>query len=113
MAWTESTSGNATTDGTEQTLATVTAAGTYVLYLDTANMASGDALEVRAYVMPKTAETERLLYGPKSGMTFWDVQEEPMKVTVPVNIIASASVRFTIKRIAGTDRTYKWFVDVI
>jgi hypothetical protein len=51
--------GTQTTDGTENSLASGTASGTYVLTLETINMADGDVLEIRGYHKPGASSTKR------------------------------------------------------
>lgn len=120
MSWTENSHYASTgllMDGTELNLGTSpTSAGTYVAYVDLNPMASGDVIEFRAYVIPLTGETERQVYYSKYVDAQSDVSDNsktPLKVSVPISIIASAQVRFTLKQTFGTNRTIKWFIDVV
>lgn len=89
---------------TEHTLATVTAAGTYVLVVDTANMVNGDTLELRAKYKTLTGSTEAVaVLG-----SFANVQAEPVKFSIP--IVSLYSVKFTLKQTAGTSRNFDWNV---
>jgi hypothetical protein len=59
MTWTLSDSGTTTalTMGTETTLATDTNNGTFVLEVETSNMALGDVLEIRIYTITLSGGT--------------------------------------------------------
>lgn len=109
MAWLEDTSGSLLLTTAEQDLATSTTGGTYLVYFDLNTMAAGDRIEFRVYVKPTTGDTERLLYGPADGGVFNDAQEAPMRVSVPVSVVASGSVRATLKQTNGTARTIPWW----
>ncbi len=90
------------TIGTEHSLATVSGVGTYVLMLDTSNMANGDTLEVRvkSKVLSGGAEVLYLF------ATYLHVQAEPLKMTIPVPSLHSLTA--TLKQTAGTGRAYEW-----
>ncbi len=89
---------------TEHTLATETGAGTFVLYVDTANMVLIDELELRV----KT----KMLSGGTTGefliATYAHVQGQPIKASIPV--FSDQEVVFTLKQTAGTARTFAWKV---
>lgn len=102
MAVTENTGGSVTTDGTEQTLATVTTANTYVLVIDANAMANGDVIELRLKTKARSGGTSRLAY----FATYANVQGQPNKYSVPVPV--NVEIIATIKRVAGTDRAYPW-----
>lgn len=97
-------SGNTTTDGTEQTLASGTAAGVYQLLLNAANMVDGDIIELRAYGKANGSDAESQMY----MATFAHTQTDKLKASLA--IVAPSDVKFTIKRVAGTDRSYQWGV---
>lgn len=91
------------TINTEHTLGTsVTAAGTYVLEVDTTNMANGDVLELRAKTKVLTGGTEKqyLL------ATYANVQTDVVKMSIPVP--SAYSISFTLKQTAGTGRAFDW-----
>lgn len=103
MAVTNEAVGTTTTDGTEQTLsAALTGSKTYGLLLNTQPMANGDQLQVTIYVKTASGGTERVAFQEN----YADVQAEPIKVSVPIPSVYSWKA--TVKRIAGTDRTYEW-----
>jgi hypothetical protein len=108
MAVTENTSGSTTTDGTEQTLATITSAGNYQFRIDTDNLANSDAVEVRIKVEARSSEsTAKVLY----KQTFAHDRGEAVIFDFPwVAIPASGQYVVTLKRVAGTDRAYPWSI---
>lgn len=98
-------SGNTTTDGTEQTLASAaSAAGIYQLLIDTTNMVDGDQIELRAYTKSNGSATEHQAY----FASFANAQTDLVKMSLP--IATAADIKFTVKRTAGTDRAYQWGV---
>jgi hypothetical protein len=103
MALTAISENSTTTDGTEQTLVTDTTNRVYVFAVDTGAMANGDAVEVRIYTIIRSGGTERLAYGP---VAYVNAQGQPQKYSVPVP--ADISIKVTLKRTAGTDRSYPW-----
>jgi hypothetical protein len=90
--------------GTEQILANGTASGTYVLNLETINLADGDVLEVRGYDKPGGSATTRQLfyYSLANG------QGNPAHFSP--TIVTEGFVQFTVKQTAGTARTLNWSV---
>ena len=97
-------SGSQTTDGTENSLVSGTASGTYVLTLETVNMADGDVLEIRGYHKPGASATKRQNF----YLALSNTQGDPGFISPPIP--TEGYVEFTIKRTAGTDRSYKWSV---
>jgi hypothetical protein len=96
------------TIGTEHTLADTSAAGTYQLIVDCVNLAAGDVLELRLYLMVLTAGTRRVVY-----YQFYaddQVADDEIKVSVPVSTALSDSgaVRATLKQTVGTGRVFPW-----
>lgn len=98
------------TVGTEHTLSSGSAAGTYQLKLLTSNMASGDTLELRAYSKVLTGETATVAYyvmytGPQAT-------NDIMKISVPIStdLAETDGVKFTLKQTTGTGRAYAWKV---
>jgi hypothetical protein len=90
--------------GTEDVLASGTASGTYVLTLETINMADGDVLEIRGYDKPGGSATQRqvIYYSLANG------QGDPGHISPP--ILTEGFVQFSIKQTAGTARTFNWSV---
>ena len=90
--------------GTEHTLATGNASGTYVLTLETSAMADGDVLEVRGYDKPGGSATARQLF----YYSLANAQSNPAHISP--TIITEGFVQFTIRQTAGTGRTMNWSV---
>ena len=90
---------------TEHTLATITAAGVYVLAVDLAVLAPIDEVVLRIYGKARSTGTERLLmratYGP---ITPYNPLVESIPITSPHHF------RATLQQIAGSVRTWPWAV---
>jgi hypothetical protein len=107
MTVTVNTSGSQTaTIGTEHTLATITTAGIYQLYVDIAALVAGDLVELRTYGKARPTDTERLLYGP---FTLGPIVPGQLLIPSPA-IISPHSCRFSLKQTAGTGRAFPWAV---
>ena len=104
MTWTLSDSGttSALSIGVETTLATDTNNGTFVLEVDTSNMALGDLLEIRVYTITLSGGT---LTQAWKG-TYQHGQINNHKISPPV--ASDQSIRCTLNQTAGTGRTYAW-----
>lgn len=108
MAASVKTSGSTTTDGTEQTLATVTDAGVYSLHIDLNAMVGGatpDIVEVRFYDKARSTDTERQV-----GETLQFVGGLVPKIWFSPPIISPHDYKVTLKRVQGTDRAYPWSI---
>lgn len=73
-------SGTNICDGSEQTLDTETAAKTYVLEIDTNDIANGETLIVRVKTRTLSGGSTRLAY----SANYANIQGEPIKISVPV-----------------------------
>lgn len=107
MALTLTASGtHSNTTSTETDLATVTAAGVYVLVVDGAALVNGETLTLRIYSKCLSGGTERLTY----SAAYLHAQGEPIKLSVPVP--SDISLRATIQetRSDTTTRSYPWKV---
>lgn len=104
----ENTSGSQTaTIDTEHTLVTITAAGIYVLRVDTTNLAAGDRVVLRAKTEARSSDTAaKLLY----EAAFSGAQIELLKDAPPVAVPASGQVVFTLEQTDGTGRAFPWSV---
>ena len=106
----QATGSQATTVGTEHTLADVAIAGTFTLHVDTNVLAAGDGVELRIYQMILTGGTRRVAY----FQSFYDAQpaDDQIKISVPISneLTDAGALRFTLKQIAGTTRTFPWKV---
>ena len=89
---------------TEHTLQTVTSAGSYILLVDTNNMALGDKLTLRAKVKVRSVGTTRLAY----EASYVHAQGEPVKISIP--IASTNEVVFTLEQTDGTCRAFPWEV---
>jgi hypothetical protein len=89
---------------TEHTLVTDTTGKTYVLCVDTAALVNGETLELRIYTKTLSGGTERLAY----MATYVNVQQEPIKYSVPVP--ADISFKATLEQNGGTGRAFPWSV---
>lgn len=104
MAVTSNQSGSTTpVVGTETFLGTaITAAGVYVLVLDTNAMLNGDTLVMRAYTKAKGASVSRIAYlGAISN-----IQTDPNKYSIPIPV--DTEITFSITQTAGTARAFDW-----
>ena len=101
----ESSGTQAATISTEHTLATLTGAKVYTLFVDCANMTDGDETEIRVYYTVLTAGAERLMYPP---LVVRNAQSSMIKQSLPIP--SDISCKFTLKQTAGTGRSYAWKV---
>ncbi len=100
------TSGSQTaTISTEHDLATITDAGVYSLFVDLANLAAGDVVELRIYGKARSSDTERLVHRGTYGPT---PVGAPLVYSVP--IISPHHLRATLKQSAGTGRAFPWAI---
>jgi hypothetical protein len=108
MAVTDVHGSQVATVTTEHTLADTSAAGTYVLEVDTSVMLAGDVLELRMYVMVLTAGTRRVAYYARYDDA--QVADDMIKISVPVSTALSDSgaIRATLNQTKGTSRTFPW-----
>ena len=102
MATSEATGSQTAVIDTEHTLATVSTDGTFVLYVDTANMVLIDELILRVKVKVTSGGTTRLM----QVATYVHVQGQPIKASIPVASINECV--FTLEQVAGTGRSYDW-----
>ena len=101
-------SGTVTTDGTEQTLGSTTAisgGATLVLHIDTTNMVDGDVIEIRHYLGKNGGSDIQTDFA-----SFANAQGDKLKRCPVLDVHANGRAKFTIKRVAGTDRSYDWWV---
>lgn len=90
-------------NGTEQTIDTITTAGSFAIEVDTNAMASGDKMVLRVKTKVRSVGTTRLVY---TSELYANVQVEPVKVSPPVP--STNEIVFTLEQTAGTNRTYPW-----
>lgn len=108
MAVTDVHGSQTATINTEHVLADTSAAGSYVLSVDTINMAAGDILELRLYEMVLTGGTHRVAYYAR----YDDAQaaDDLIKISVPIStaLTDSGAIEATLKQTAGTGRVFPW-----
>jgi hypothetical protein len=101
---TEITSGTTLADGTEQTLDTRSAAGTYLIAVDLSAMVSGDVVTLRV--------KDKVLSGGSAvtafEQTYRGAQTEDVVYSEPVP--AAHGTVFTLQQTAGTNRSFPWSV---
>lgn len=97
--------------GTEHTVTTtITAAGTYVFWVDMNNAANGDVFEFRAKRKVRSSDTQRnCLFA-----TLSNVQSDiPNRAILIVEVPPSCDLDFSIKQTGGTGRAIPWSVDLL
>jgi hypothetical protein len=108
MPTTSAFNGTITSDATDQTIGgELTAAGTYVLYLDVSPLADDDEIEIARWRQQNSTDGYREI-GERVPLRHdlgdrW-IESPPMVLTA---IDANEKGKFTVKRVAGTDRTYR------
>jgi hypothetical protein len=104
MTWTVDNSGSQTaTIGTEHVLDTPTTNATYVVSVDTVNLALGDLVELRCYDMVDGSNYRQMWKG-----TYQHPQVNNAKASPPLAVTTQA--KFTLKQTAGTGRVFPWSV---
>ena len=106
MAASVKTSGSLSTDGSEQTLATVTDAGVYQMSVDLSDMvdaASPDVVVLRLYGKARSSDTERLA----ETWQFVGSQGKPLFFSPP--LISPHSYRVSIEMTTGS-ATIPWAI---
>jgi|SRR3990167_4281252 len=95
--------GSLTTTGssTEDTIATITTSGSFVLGLDLNDMVLGDSIVVKVKLKVRSVGTTRLAY----AATYKHVQSVPVVLTIPV--ASTNEIVFTVTQSAGT-ATIPW-----
>jgi hypothetical protein len=105
MAVSSQDSGSQTaTIDTEHTLATLSAAGVYILVVDTANMVNGDTVILKLKTKCRSTDTSRLAY----SATYAHAQAEPNKYSVPVP--SDVELIATLEQTDGTGRAFPWSI---
>lgn len=97
-------SGTITTSAIEQTIASASAApGTYILRIDLHNMQDGDKIMIGGYNSADGANQRPQFSYPK-------INAQSLTIELSPQIITADYVKFSILRVAGTDRDYAWTV---
>ena len=87
---------------TEHTLATITAAGSYVLGVDVSNMALGDKLTLRIKTKVRRVGTTRTTYIANYAHIQSTLNVLSIPIASPNEFVA------TLEQTAGTGRSYNW-----
>lgn len=90
---------------TEHTLLDTTDSGSYVLSVNTLNMAISDTLILRVYKKVKSTGTLQLMY----QRIYANNQAEMVKESIPVR--SESQFKVTLEQTTGTGRIYDWEVD--
>lgn len=102
----ENTGGVVATDGTEQTLATITTGGVFQLVVDLSNMQNGDAVEFRAKVKIRSLSSEKTVV----MSTYAHAQGADGAIAITPPLPAPYQFSATIRRVSGGDRSYEWAI---
>jgi hypothetical protein len=97
----------ALTVGTEATLATETAIGTYVMFVDASPLWPGDQLEARIYTEEAGEAAPVMVF----RATLCGAQNTPMLLSVPIP--NTTTIKFTLLQAAGTPRMISWAIDTL
>jgi len=94
-----------TADGTEQTLAALTANKYYSAHVSLANMAAGDTTVLRVYIKVLTTSSYAL---------YWEETYNNAQTDQEIIFIAAQpsvwAWKLTLEQTAGTNRNYEWQV---
>jgi len=93
--------GSIVSSAVEQNLFDVTALKHYATTIFTHNMLAGDEVEIKIYKLDSNAAVMRVY----RTTSIKDAQSDPAFF---IPFLPAAQYRVTIKRLAGTDRTYTW-----
>lgn len=105
MAASVVTSGSVTTDGTEQTLATITTAGVYQIAVDCdALVGAADWVTVRWYGKARSSDSERLIDSATRAGT------SVSRMLLTYALVSPHHLKVTVQRGGGTDRALPWAV---
>ncbi len=91
-----------TGSGTEDFLTSPNVTGTFVLKVDTNDMANADVIEVRVYAMVLTGGTARVCYYARIDGVQPATDKILMSVPISTDLAESNALRFSITQVAGT-----------
>lgn len=101
---TSQANGSQTATLSEDTLATVTDAGSFVLGIDASALTLGDEIVVRAKLKVRSVGTTRLAY----EATYKNTLAEPVILSIP--IASTNELVFTLHQTSGAARAFPWEV---
>ena len=93
------------TVSTEHSLSDSTTAGTFQLAVDTSNLSSTEAVELRAY--EKVINTSGT-YRQVAIVTVYAGDPSPLSLSPP--LLCPNGAKFTLKQLSGTGRSFDWAV---
>lgn len=99
-------SGTVTSDGTEQTLATITTPGAYELHVDHGAMANTEVVRVRVKEAVLSGGTSRAVEYEQYSATGSATPEPPIRKIGPVALNNGGT--FTLERTSGSARAHPW-----
>jgi len=94
--------GTLAADGSEQTVAELTALGTLEGYIDLANMQAGDTIAIKLYAKMKSGGT----YRQYDSFTYNGVQTSP--AIHVLRVVAKYGFKVTLQQTAGVNRNYDY-----
>ena len=104
-------SGTLTADGSEDTIGSaLNTAGTYIVVVDTTNMAAGDAtlLKAKRKVLPSDGGAA-IVY----EASFQNAQADSVKISIPIPLPTNCAITFTLMQTAGTNRSYDYSIETL
>lgn len=111
--------GTVVADGTEQTIKSESGVGIFILYVNLANMADGDAYEFRCYMKRLSGDSQNymLFYDTKSndqgdGAASGSSAAGEVWLKFPP-VENAATVVWTLKKTAGANQSFDWREDQI
>lgn len=111
MAISELYTGTEAVSSTEWSLTTDTSGpdvdttdGVYQCFVDLNALLAGDQFQFRAYEKTRGADTQRVVY----EAIFTGAQSQP--IAVSPSLVLMNGWDFTLKKLAGTDRTITWSI---
>ncbi len=102
-------SGTATSDGTEQTLTTITTPGAYELHVDMGAMVNTEVVLLRIKKPVLAGGTTRSTQYLSYSATGSGAPEPTARVLGPI-AIGDTSATFTLQRTSGSARAHPWIV---
>lgn len=107
MAVSEQSGGSqSATISTEHTLATITAAGSYQVWVDLNTLANGDTVEIRVKCKIRSGESSRVV----SKAVYVNAQGSDAELVYSDIFLVDQEVVVTLKQTAGTGRAFKWSI---
>lgn len=104
-------SGTLTADGAEDSIGSVqNTAGTYIVVVDTSNMANGDATLLKAKRKTISSDAAASIVYEAS---YQNAQADPVKISIPIPLPVNGAVAFTLTQTAGINRSYNYSIETL